>query len=167
MAATTLISVEEYLRTSYEPDAEYVDGVIEERTVGEDGHSAWQITIGAFFFPHSREWDIRVRPELRTKTGERRYRLPDIAIRDANTPLEPIATTPLLVAIEILSREDRISRLLIRLADYEVMGVRAIYVVDPEDGTLFRFKEGKLGAAASIALREREIPWAEIAETLC
>ena len=30
-AATTFISVEEYLRSSFEPDAEYVDGQIEER----------------------------------------------------------------------------------------------------------------------------------------
>ncbi len=44
--STTLISVEEYLRTSYEPDAEYVDGVLEERPMGEGKHSAWQITIG-------------------------------------------------------------------------------------------------------------------------
>jgi hypothetical protein len=31
MAATTHIPIEVYLRSSYEPDAEYVDGVIEER----------------------------------------------------------------------------------------------------------------------------------------
>ncbi len=39
MATTTLITVEEYLRTSYEPDAEFVDGVLEERSTGEDRHS--------------------------------------------------------------------------------------------------------------------------------
>jgi len=30
-AATTFVTVEEYLRSSFEPDAEYVDGEIEER----------------------------------------------------------------------------------------------------------------------------------------
>ena len=30
-AATTFVTVEEYLRSSFEPDAEYVEGEIEER----------------------------------------------------------------------------------------------------------------------------------------
>ena len=32
---TTHVSVEEYLKTVYEPDCEYVDGVVEERNLGE------------------------------------------------------------------------------------------------------------------------------------
>ena len=39
------ISVEEYLRTSYRPDCDYVDGVIEERHVGEWEHSQIQSRI--------------------------------------------------------------------------------------------------------------------------
>ncbi len=164
---SVLISVEEYLRTSYEPDAEYVDGVIEERPMGEGKHSAWQITLGAFFFVRSREWNIRVRPKLRTQTSERRYRVPDLAILTPEAAEAPIATIPPLISIEILSPEDRISRLLVRLADFEAMGVPAIYVVDPQDGTLLRFKGSMLGADARILLRDRGIAWAEIAETLC
>ncbi len=165
--ATALITVEEYLRTSYEPDAEYIDGVIEERPMGEGKHSAWQMTIGAFFFMRSREWHIRVRPELRTQTGTRRYRIPDLAIITPEAADQPIATVAPLIAIEILSPEDRIATLLVRLADFESMGIPAIYVVDSEDGSLFRFQSGKLGAAASISVRDREVSWSEIAETLC
>ena len=35
MSIETLISVEEYLNTSYDPDVEYVDGVLVERNVGD------------------------------------------------------------------------------------------------------------------------------------
>jgi hypothetical protein len=35
MATTTRVPVEVYLRSSYEPDAEYVDGEIEERAAGK------------------------------------------------------------------------------------------------------------------------------------
>lgn len=36
MATTpTLLSIEEYLRSSYHPDADFVDGEIEERNLGE------------------------------------------------------------------------------------------------------------------------------------
>ena len=164
--ATALVSVEEYLRSSYEPDAEYVDGMIEERTVGEDDHSAWQIAIGTFFHVRAKDWNIRVRPELRTKTGERRYRIPDVAILDARAPREPIATVPPLIAFEVLSPDDRLSRLLIRLAEFESMGVSAIYVVDPADTSLFRFFQGRLEAASQIVLRDRTIPFQEIVDLL-
>ena len=42
MAASTSVPVEEYLRTSYEPDMEYVDGELVERHVGEHKHSCLQ-----------------------------------------------------------------------------------------------------------------------------
>ena len=164
--ATTLITVEEYLRSSYEPDAEYVDGVIEERPMGEDQHSAWQSALTAFFQVRAREWNIRVRPELRTKTSERRYRVPDVAIIDASIPREPIATVPPLIAFEVLSPEDRLSRLLVRLADFESMGVPAIYVIDPADNSLFRFSQGKLESGSRIVLRERTIPFQELVDLL-
>ncbi|PWU00781.1 MAG: hypothetical protein C5B51_24370 [Terriglobia bacterium] len=35
----TLVSVEEYLHTDYEPDCDYLDGVIEERNAGEKDHA--------------------------------------------------------------------------------------------------------------------------------
>ncbi len=85
----TLISVEEYLKTSYEPDAEYVDGVIEERNAGDDAHSAWQVAVSVYFSSRAREWNIRVRPVLRIKIGDRRYRIADVAILDANAPAIP------------------------------------------------------------------------------
>ncbi len=162
MATTTLISVEEYLRTSYEPDAEYVNGVIEERAMGEDQHSAWQLALCLYFGSRAQEWNIRVRPELRTKTGERRYRIPDIAILDADAPRDAVAIVPPLAAFEILSPEDRLSRLLVRLGNFEEMGVPALYVVDPADNSFFRYQAGKLSAVTEIYLRERVIDCSEI-----
>ncbi len=160
--ATTQVSVEEYLRTTYEPDAEYVDGVVEERPMGDGPHSEWQATLVMFLRVRRREWGIRVRPEMRTQTGERRYRVPDVAILDAGLPDERIATAPPLIAIEILSPDDRLPRLKVRLADFEAMGVPAIYVIDPVDNSLLRFKTGKLESAKIILLRNVTIPFADI-----
>ncbi len=164
--ATTLVSVEEYLRTSYEPDAEYVDGVIEERPVGEWDHSAWQMAISAFFFNRSDAWSIRVRPEQRTRTSMRRYRIPDVAVFDAATPPDPVAITAPLLAFEILSREDRVPRVLLRLADFASMGVPFLYGVQPEDGALMRYENGGLRLAEQVHLRNRVIAWNEIAQTV-
>ena len=67
MATVTHVPVEVYLRSEYEPDAEYIDGLIRERLAGEDDHSAWQAAICAWFHNHADEWGIRVRPELRVQ----------------------------------------------------------------------------------------------------
>jgi hypothetical protein len=40
-----LISVEEYLNTTYRPDVDYVDGEIEERNLGEFDHADLQFGI--------------------------------------------------------------------------------------------------------------------------
>ena len=38
-AVPTMVSVDEYLHTAYHPDCDYVDGVVEDRNVGEKDHS--------------------------------------------------------------------------------------------------------------------------------
>ena len=42
MGAATLVSIEDYLSTSYSPDREYIDGRIVERNLGEKTHSSIQ-----------------------------------------------------------------------------------------------------------------------------
>ena len=139
-----LVSAEEYLLSEFEPDADFVDGVIEERPMGEYNHSSWQEALLAWFRLHAREWNIRTRPELRLQVAPTRYRVPDIAVLDRNQPTEPVLTTPPLVVIEILSPEDRMKRLLMKLEDFRRMGVQAVLVVDPEDGKFYRYLNGGL-----------------------
>lgn len=73
--AHSYVPVEVYLRSSYEPDAEYVDGVIEERPVGEYDHSSWQGAILKWFWQHEKEWNVRVRAELRVQVARTRFRV--------------------------------------------------------------------------------------------
>jgi hypothetical protein len=54
------ISVREYLRTSYSPDCEYVDGRIEERNAGEKGHSILQTFLAFLFRLHRVDWGVEV-----------------------------------------------------------------------------------------------------------
>lgn len=145
MAASTEIvrvPLEVYLRTSYEPDAEFVDGVIEERPMGQDDHSAWRHAIELWFGLHAKEWGIRVRPELRVQVSAANFRVPDVAILDRNRPSEQIATFPPIAVFEVLSPEDTLSRVMIKLADYESMGIKTILVLDP-DGMHRRYIAGR------------------------
>lgn len=50
MATTaTLLSIEEYLHTSYSPDVDFVDGELEERNLGAFEHARLQYVLAAFF----------------------------------------------------------------------------------------------------------------------
>ena len=112
MATTTHVPVEVYLRSSYEPDAEYVDGEIEERP---DGRVRSRVLArgdsGYGFRQHEKAWSIRVLPELRVKVAATRYRVPDVTLLDRGQPTEQIITHPPLAVFEILSPEDTLQRL--------------------------------------------------------
>jgi Uma2 family endonuclease len=144
MATTTRVPVEVYLRSSYEPDAEYVDGEIEERAVGEYDHADWQQAIQAWFGQHKKDWGIRVFAELRVQVAATRFRVPDVTVLDRDRPVEQIITQPPLAVFEILSPEDSLQRLKRKLQDYATMGIAEIWVIDPQDATYYRYQERQL-----------------------
>ena len=158
--STATMSVETYLKSAFEPDADFVDGTIEERPVGEDDHSAWQQAILLWFAQHAEAWRVRVRPELRVQVLPTRFRVPDVAILDALRPREPIATFPPLAIFEVLSPEDTVRRVRTRLSEYAAMGVHAIYLVDPETGIFERFIDGHLLPEHTFRLEGRGIAFA-------
>lgn len=127
------ISVSEYLHTSYQPDCDYVDGVIEERNLGELDHAAVQDSLLAWFRAHRKEWGYRSFPEIRIQISPTRFRIADVCLIANSAPREQILQTPPLAVIEILSPEDRVSRYRERLEDYRRMGVKHIWVVDPAE----------------------------------
>lgn len=58
MPSRTLVSVDEYLHTSYDPDCDYVDGAIVERNVGETDHSDCQGRMYAYLLNRSKRLNI-------------------------------------------------------------------------------------------------------------
>jgi Uma2 family endonuclease len=153
MAATaTLISVEEYLKTSTDPDCEYVAGVIEERAVGELDHASWQKALLRWFGDRESEWEILVYPELRVQVAPQSFRVPDVTLLSRAAPREQIITHPPLAVFEILSPEDSMMRTLEKLADYERMGIAAIWVIEPRRQLFFRYHNGQLVPASVFEL---------------
>jgi Uma2 family endonuclease len=146
MAAATSspVSVEQYLRTITDPDCEFVDGEVEERNVGEYDHATWQAILTEFFNAHKADWGVKARPELRVQVAPERFRVPDVTILSREAPREQIITHPPLAVFEILSPEDSMTRMLEKLADYERMGIGAIWVIEPKKNQYFKFEEGKL-----------------------
>jgi len=144
MSSATLVSVQEYLATSFRPDRDYVDGEIQERNLGERPHSRTQGRIYAFLFQREGRWGICVLPEQRVEVAPTRFRVPDICVLLASDPVEPIVRHPPFLCVEILSPEDRVSRLNERLSDYFQMGVRYVWVLDPQTRRAFCYMPGEM-----------------------
>ena len=136
MATSTAIPVEQYLRTYYDPDMEYVDGHLVERHVGEYFHSLLQILLGAELNSRGRTCRFRVFAEQRVRVSdEPRYRIPDLCVKALPHKVEPVLTRPDL-AIEIISPDDEPSDMLFRISDYQHAGIPYIWVIDPYGRTL-------------------------------
>ena len=133
-----LISVREYLRTSFSPDCEYVDGRIEERNVGEKGHSILQMYLGFLFRLNRDKWGVEVYPELRTRVARTKFRIPDVLITRAGVKFEHVLDTPPLIAIEILSPDDKLGDLKQKIDEYVAFGVKHIWVFDPQRRVVWR-----------------------------
>jgi Uma2 family endonuclease len=131
-AEERFIPVEVYLRTSYRPDCDYVDGHVEERNLGEFQHSRVQLELGHLFRNHEREWEIVVVPECRLQVGKTRFRVPDVIVLRKGQKVSRIVQEAPLLCIEVLSPEDTWAKMRARLNDYLAMGVEHVWCFDPE-----------------------------------
>ncbi len=131
MSTATLVPVAEYLGTTYHPDCDYVDGVLEERKVGQKGHSKLQAEIASWFLQRRKQFKISVMTEQRIRIAPSRYRVPDLVIVNWPEPEESVFTTAPHICIEVLSPDDTLPRLQDRLDDYLEMGVPNVWVLDP------------------------------------
>jgi Uma2 family endonuclease len=132
MATRALIPVEVYLTSVYRPDCDYVDGEVLERNLGEREHGYVQVALGSYFFARRKELGIEVYPEQRVQVKPRRYRIPDLCVVLGGTK-EKIFTQPPFLCVEILSPEDRMSRVWDRIHDFFEMGVPNVWIIDPEN----------------------------------
>jgi Uma2 family endonuclease len=169
MAAATQISVDDYLKTTYRPDCDYVDGMVVERNVGERDHSQPQALLAAYFLARRNEWRLWALTEQRVQVTPHRFRIPDVCVLQPDAPYEQIVTTPPLICIEILSKDDTFKSVMERLDDYIEMGVRNVWVIEPhaKRGYIYNpagfieAKDGMLRAANS----EIAVPLADIFES--
>ena len=165
MPVTEQITVEEYLSTDYSPDCDFVDGVLEDRHVGEKDHSKLQIVLGAWFYARRKELGIEAFSEQRVQISPSRYRLPDICVT-LGEPEGQIFNTPPFLCIEILSRGDTLSQMWEKVGEYFAMGVPVCWIIDPRTGQAFHATPGNWTEVTDGILRAEgfEMPLADVLE---
>ena len=125
-----MVSVREYLTTSYRPDCDYLDGVLLERNLGEWDHSRAQGLISAYLFAREKQWGMVTLPAVRVQVTPTRFRVPDVCVLLEDHG-EQIITHPPFLCIEMLSKEDWMSEMQERIDDYLAFGVSTVWVIDP------------------------------------
>lgn len=138
-AKESFVPVEEYLRTSYRPDRDYVDGVVEERSLGEYEHGKIQSKLDRILGNREIEWGIDVVVECRLQVGPSRYRVPDVMVLRRGTKVSRIVREAPLLCIEVLSPEDTWTKMRARLNDYLGMGVEHVWCFDPDAREVRRY----------------------------
>ncbi|HEY5054704.1 MAG TPA: Uma2 family endonuclease [Acidobacteriaceae bacterium] len=152
MATAVQLPVSEYLRTTYRPDREYIDGELRERNVGKWEHARLQLVLAAWFYQHEAIWNIVSSTEQRMRVSPNRIRIPDLVVLHAGRQPDVLTDPPLLI-VEILSPDDTYSELQERCDDYLRMGVPTIWLIDP--GT----RSGRMCTSAGwIAAERLEVP---------
>lgn len=125
------VSVEEYLSTVFEHDCEYVDGVIEERDLGEFEHAFVQGILITLFNNHRADWGVYALPEQRVQTQKRHFRVPDITILREGSKREGILTHPPLLVIEVQSPDIPLRKTELKSIEYLQFGIEHVWVIDP------------------------------------
>ena len=131
-AARTLITPEEYLSMEFDGrEPEYVRGELIYKPMPDFVHGYIQALLAALLVTALRPGGYRVLTELRTQLAPDNFRLPDVAVFGPGQSVELVPTRAPLVAVEIISKDERHSAILEKLEDYEAWGVANIWTVDP------------------------------------
>jgi Uma2 family endonuclease len=139
MATGTTVTPEEYLHTNYDPDMEYVDGQLVERSVGERRHSRTQTILIRVLSAREEDRGFEVFTEQRIVIQpRRRYRVPDVCVKAVPHDPTPILELPDLI-LEILSPDDTLTKVGEKCAEYSHAGIPSIWVADPYRKALYAY----------------------------
>ena len=94
-------------------------------------HSTLQGWLMVFLHRKYEGQGFKIMPELRLRVSPTRVRVPDVCVF-LSDPGERVPTRAPFICIEVLSPDDRLSRVQVRINDYLDMGVRYVWVLDPE-----------------------------------
>jgi Uma2 family endonuclease len=128
-----LVSVEEYLRTSYEPNCEYLDGVLISKAMPDRVQGRLQALLIGFLLTQEELFGFGSLSEQHIRMSPTRFRIPDVsALTEPPTDGRYADDrTPPLLTIEIASLEEPWPALRAKLSDHLAMGVSIVIIADP------------------------------------
>jgi Uma2 family endonuclease len=143
-STTTSVSLDEYLNTSYEPDMEFVDGVLVEPNVGTLRHSRLQRIVASYLQRFHQSHRLEACPAVRLRVGPQRHRIPDVLVLEEPYQEGNVVTDVPVITVEIKSPQDTFDTIADKCLEYEALGVRNILVMDPDNRRAWMFERNNL-----------------------
>jgi Uma2 family endonuclease len=142
----TLISLDEYLNTSYEPDMEFANGVLVRRNVGTPLHGWLQAILAGYFRQFRNSHRIRTFTEARmlVDAATSRYRIPDVMVLEIPYQKGKVVVDAPAIVVEIKSPDDTFDGIVDKCFEYDSLSIPNIVVMDPENRRGWLFRQGGL-----------------------
>ena len=160
-----LVSAEEYLRTTYKPACDYIDGVLQQKPMPTCDHGSIQMQFGRLI-PTSR---YLTSAELTVRLREGKYLVPDVGVQLRSEVQKPYPVKPIFLCIEVLSPEDRFADVLAKCDEYLAWGVPMTWIVDPELRRAWQYTgraPQEIPATGGLTAGELIVPMAELFSVL-
>ena len=152
MATTAGISLEQFLATHFDPpEPDYVDGEIVERSMPDWTHSRLQ---GILWGILSQAVGLAVATELRVRLATGKAYIIDVCAYPADQQMSRFPSTPPIVAAEILSVDDVVMELNLKLENYRKWGVPHIWLIDPWFPQLNKYDDQGLHRVSALEIPE-------------
>ena len=168
MTPAALVSVEEYLRTNYEPSCEYIDGVLRQKPMPTRKHGLIQrrlgqlIDVGSPNFESSTEVTVRLRPG--------KYLVPDLIVQRRDNIQDPYPQSAVHLCVEILSPSDLMSEIMSKAENYHAWGVEMVWLIDPDERRAWEYGKGRrlieVPATGALTAEGISVPLKDLFEVL-
>jgi Uma2 family endonuclease len=131
-----VISEDQYLRSDFEPEGEFIDCGLVSKALPGVRHSRLQALLIFFLGSREEQLGFEVYPELRMRIRERVYRVPDLAVF-TEPPNGEVPTNAPHITFEILSETETVEELSAKVKDHHRMGVQMVIVANPHRKEVF------------------------------
>lgn len=157
MSIATQVSIEEYLRTEYEPPCELVSGELIPKPMGTLAHMNMERRFERVLAPFEQRGIGHAIHELFCRIGCD-IRIPDVVFYAPGARFEHgVLIDPPLLAVEVLSPSQRQSELFAKCEEYHSWGVLYCWVIDPEKKIAWEYHRSQSVQSKQEALEAGEI----------
>ena len=115
-------------------------------------HGKIQLLLVAYFLALQGKLPVFPAVETRMKIRTGLYLIPDVAVFYPDEP-ERVPENPPLVAIEVLSLDDRLTAVREKLQEYRIWGVAHVWLIDPHSQRMYTC-DSALTEVGKLAIRE-------------
>lgn len=158
MSSQATIPLREYLRRTYRPDLDFLEGELRGRHLGERPHALLHAYLVRKLTAFETVCSARVVASPRLHVRHNRVRVPDACVVARSAYRNRVIGKPPLLCVEVFSSNETLEEMAERISDYVEMGVGSVWAVDPWTRVSYVYANGALTAPLDGVLRVPNTP---------